>query len=65
METVSDPMKPFTIDYESSMFTFGSSSSHACDDGFFLRGNRDRQCGGDGSSPSGTWSGTAPICTCM
>ncbi len=52
-----------TISYESSTFGFGSSATHSCMDGFFLSGSSTRRCEGDGSSTSGIWSGSAPICT--
>ncbi len=38
-------------------------ATYACPTGFALRGDTTRICGGDGSSPSGVWSGLSPSCT--
>ncbi len=46
-----------------SPFDLETSALHSCVDGFFLSGSSTRRCEGDGSSTSGMWSGSAPICT--
>ena len=38
-------------------------ASYSCVSGFGMSGgDATRTCGGDGSSPSGVWSGVAPSC---
>ena len=44
-------------------FAFGTVATHSCSDGFFLMGNEMRVCGGDGTSPTGVWSGSEPVCS--
>ncbi len=45
-------------------FGFNTEATHTCDNGYFLSSESDvRVCGGDDSSTTGTWSGTAPGCS--
>ena len=40
-------------------------ATYSCNPGFGLSGgDSTRTCGGDGSSPTGVWSGTPPTCEC-
>ncbi|XP_064387965.1 uncharacterized protein LOC135336171 isoform X3 [Halichondria panicea] len=39
---------------------FGTSAVYSCNEGFYLQGHSSRECGG--SSVSGIWSGSAPVC---
>ena len=41
---------------------FGTVATFTCNTGFGLDGDRMRTCGGDGSSRSGVWSGSSPMC---
>ena len=41
---------------------FGTVATFSCTSGFGLLGNMTRVCGGNGSSSSGVWSGSPPIC---
>lgn len=43
-------------------FEFGTVAAYSCNLGYELDGNPTRTCGGDGTSPNGTWSGSAPAC---
>ena len=45
-----------------SPYNFGTVATHTCSEGFYLQGSNARTCGGDGSSVSGVWSGSAPVC---
>ena len=43
---------------------FGTEVTYTCDTGYDIAmGKNTRICEGDGSTPVGEWSGTAPICT--
>ena len=44
-------------------FDFGTTASYSCNEGFFLVGNTNQTCGGDGSGVNGIWSGSAPVCS--
>ncbi len=44
-------------------FSFGTSATHTCSEGFFLEGNEVRICSGDGLSVTGSWDGTTSICS--
>ena len=44
------------------LFDYGTTATQTCNDGFFPEGSSTRTCGGDGSSVSGVWGGTAPVC---
>ncbi len=46
-----------------SPFDLGTVATYSCDNGLFLSGSESRTCEGDGSSITGMWSGTAPICS--
>ena len=53
------------IDYSpdvTSPYNFGTVATHTCNEGFYLQGSNARTCSGDGSSVSGMWSGSAPVC---
>ena len=53
-----------TLDPDStSPFDYGTTASYDCDEGFFLQGESNRTCGGDGSSTVGIFDGVAPVCT--
>ena len=41
---------------------YNSSCTFTCMDGFALSDSADLTCGGDGTSITGTWSGSAPTC---
>ena len=41
---------------------FGTVATFTCNTGFRLSGDMMRTCGGDGSSQSGEWSGSSPVC---
>ena len=44
-------------------FALGTMATYSCNAGFELQSeNSVRTCEGDGTSESGTWSGTAPTC---
>ena len=49
-----DKMEPFHI---------RTVAFHSCDEGYYLKGNEQRTCTGDGLSVVGSWSGFAPNCT--
>ena len=52
----------FTPD-TTSPYDYNSVATYACNPGFGLTGgDPTRTCGGDDSSTSGVWSGTAPVC---
>ena len=44
-------------------FHFKTVAFHSCDEGYYLKGNEQRTCTGDGLSVVGSWSGFAPNCT--
>lgn len=44
-------------------FDYGTVATYSCDVGFGLEGAAVRVCEGDGSSPNGAWSGSAPSCS--
>lgn len=44
-------------------YDFSTEAMHSCDEGYFLEGNEIRTCQGDGSSVTGQWSGSAPVCS--
>ena len=45
---------------------FGVTATYTCESGFGLTGGeRVRACEGDGSSPVGSWTETAPLCSGM
>ena len=44
-------------------YPFGTSAVYSCTEGFYLQGDSSRECGG--SSVSGIWSGSAPVCIGM
>ena len=47
----------------STPYSFGTMASYRCVSGFGLsRGDATRTCEGDGSSPTGVWSGVVPSC---
>ena len=51
------------ISYDSFTLGYGTTATYSCDTGFGLSGrDRERVCGGNGSSPSGLWNGNAPHC---
>jgi hypothetical protein len=41
---------------------YGSTASFKCSTGFHLTGRSTLTCGGDGSSATGSWSGSEPRC---
>ncbi|XP_064384964.1 uncharacterized protein LOC135333878 isoform X2 [Halichondria panicea] len=43
-------------------YDFGTMATYTCDTGYGLIGDITRTCDGDGSSPNGVWSGSAPTC---
>ena len=43
-------------------YDFGTVATHICDTGFGIVGNVERTCEKFGTSPVGTWSGTATTC---
>ena len=43
---------------------FGTVATFICNTGCSLSGDSARTCGGDGSSQSGVWSGSSPVCLC-
>ena len=43
-------------------YDFGTMATYTCDTGYGLSGDITRTCDGDGSSPNGVWSGSAPTC---
>ena len=45
-----------------SPYNFGTVATFTCNTGFSLSGDMTRTCGGDGSSQSGVWSGSSPVC---
>ena len=46
-----------------SMYAFATVATYICDSGFGIEeGTILRTCGGDGLTPNGTWTGTAPSC---
>ena len=58
--------EPITYDTSADAmgnFAFATVATHSCSDGFFLMGNEMRVCGGDGTSPTGMWSGSEPVCS--
>ena len=50
------------VTYSTDSFSYGTVAMYSCIVGFGLMGDMTRTCGGDGSSPSGEWSGTSPSC---
>ena len=47
----------------SAPYSFGTMASYSCVSGFGLSGgDATRTCGGDGSSPTGVWTGVASSC---
>ena len=47
----------------SELYSFETIAEYRCEPGFGLsRGDPVRICEGDGSSPTGVWSGVAPRC---
>ena len=47
----------------SAPFEFETTATYSCNPGFGLSvGDSTRTCGGDGSSPTGTWSGGSLTC---
>ena len=44
-------------------YYFGTVATHSCSGGFFLMGNEMRVSEGDGTSPTGMWSGSEPVCS--
>ena len=46
-----------------SPFSFGTTATYSCNEGFFLQGGRTQTCVGDGSGLNGVWSGSAPVCS--
>ncbi len=54
------------IDYfadTSSPFDYATVASYICNPGYAVIGTvKTRTCVGDGSTPIGIWTGTAPIC---
>ena len=52
----------FSLD-NTAPYAFATTATYQCDVGFGRTGgNEVRTCGGDGSSTTGEWSGTAPTC---
>ena len=43
-------------------YDFGTVATFSCNTGFSLSVDVVRTCGGDGSSQSGEWSGSSPVC---
>ena len=43
---------------------FGTVATFSCNTGCSRSGDSTITCGGDGSSQSGVWSGSSPVCTC-
>ena len=43
-------------------YAFGTVATFACDSSFSRNGAETRTCGGDGSSPTGSFEGTSPTC---
>ena len=52
----------YTTD-EVEPFDFRTVASHSCSEGYYLNGNEQRLCTGNGLSVAGDWNGFAPICT--
>ena len=51
---------------EPQPYSFGTTAEYRCETGFGLSGGDSaRICEGDGSSPTGVWSGDAPSCEGM
>ena len=47
----------------SAIYSFGTVATYICDPGFGIVGGTIlRTCGGDGLTPNGTWTGSAPSC---
>ncbi len=46
-----------------SPFSYATTATYICNDGFFLNVGTARVCIGDGSSVNGSFSGSNPICT--
>ncbi len=44
-------------------YLFGSAAQYTCNDGFYIQGNDVRTCASDGSSSTGVWSDTSPVCS--
>ena len=44
-------------------FDYATVATYVCNEAFFLDGVENRTCNGDGSSTTGGWSGTAPVCS--
>ena len=46
-----------------SPYSFATTATYICNSGYGLSGGtRTRNCGGDDSSPIGSWDGSAPLC---
>ena len=46
-------------------FDLGTTATYACDDGYYLMGNDQRNCfAGDGTSATGVFDGQEPTCVC-
>ena len=43
-------------------YEFGTTATYICNTGYGLSGDVTRTCEGDGSSPTGMWSGALPTC---
>ena len=51
------------ISYDTFDFDYGTTATYSCDTGFGLSGgDKERVCGGNGSSPNGVWNGVTPHC---
>ncbi len=46
-----------------SPFNYATTATYTCNDGFFLSVDAARVCIGDGSSVTGSFSGSDPVCT--
>ena len=56
-KTCFPPFVPANTQLIGTDFSFGSSISYKCDEGYRITGNTERQCQADGS-----WSGSSPTC---
>lgn len=51
---------------ETAFFDYATNATYVCNFGYGLSGtNTIRRCGGDGTSTTGVWSGSAPTCESM
>jgi len=48
---------------QSAPYEYGSQATYSCRAGFFLEGNSDRICDGDGLTTAGSWDGGDPVCS--